>query len=95
MHGHPVDLIQLSDDRIMATYGIRPQHDLPGGIRACFSTDNGQTWDIRSEIQIRNDFFNMDVGYPESMQMPDGRILTVYYYNLFARFFIGGTYWKP
>ena len=26
----------------------------------------------------------MDIGYPESMQMSDGRILTVYYFNLFG-----------
>ena len=27
--------------------------------------------------------------------LPDGRVLTVYYYNLFGKYFIGGTYWKP
>lgn len=96
LHGHPVDLIQLSDGRVMATYGIRPPiHDQPGGIRACFSTDDGKTWDPRSEVQLRNDFLNWDVGYPESLELPDGRVLTVYYYNLFGRYFIGGTTWKP
>ena len=96
MHGHPVDLIQLSDGRVMATYGIRtPLHDQPGGIRACFSSDNGETWNLQTEVQIRNDFINWDLGYPESLQFPDGRILTVYYYNLFGRYFIGGTFWKP
>ena len=96
MHGHPVDLIQLADGRVMATYGIRPPiHANPGGIRACFSSDNGETWEIQGEIQLRNDFINWDGGYPESLQMSDGRILTVYYYNLFGRYFIGGTFWKP
>ena len=96
MHGHPVDLIQLSDGRVMATYGIRPRlHTEPGGIRACFSRDNGETWDIQNEVQLRNDFLNLDIGYPESIEMPDGQILTVYYYNLFQRFFLGGTWWKP
>ncbi len=96
LHGHPVDLIQLSDGRVMATYGIRvPQHDTPGGIRACFSRDNGETWDIRSEVQLRNDFLNWDVGYPESIQLPDGRVFTAYYYNLFGRYFLGGTFWEP
>ncbi len=96
MHGHPVDLIQLSDGRVMATYGIRPRrHADPGGIRACFSRDNGETWDILNEVQLRNDFVNLDIGYPESLEMPDGRVLTVYYYNLFQRFFLGGTFWKP
>ena len=94
--GHPVDLIQLSDGRILASYGIRPpSHDMPGGIRVCFSKDNGETWDLRSEIQLRNDFINWDIGYPESLELPDGRIFTVYYYNLFGRYYLGGTYWKP
>ena len=96
MVGHPADLIQLSDGRLMASYGIRTgPHFRPGGIRACFSSDNGKTWDINTEVQLRNDFLNWDVGYPESLQMPDGRILTVYYYNLFGKYFLGSTVWKP
>jgi hypothetical protein len=94
--GHPVDLIQLKDGRIMATYGIREgRHTTPGGIRACFSKDNGKTWDVNTEIQIRNDFFNWDIGYPESLQLPDGRVMTAYYFNLFGKYFIGASYWKP
>jgi hypothetical protein len=96
MHGHPVDLIQLADGRVMATYGVRPPiHARPGGIRACFSRDNGETWDIRDEVQLRDDFINWDIGYPESLQFEDGRVLTVYYYNLFGKYFIGGTFWNP
>lgn len=96
MVGHPVDLIQLKDGRIMATYGIRVgSHGYPGGVRACFSSDNGKTWDITTEVQIRNDFLNWDVGYPESMQLQDGSVLTAYYFNLFGRYFIGGTTWDP
>ena len=96
MIGHPVDLIQLKDGRLMATYGIRPgRHTTPGGIRACFSSDNGETWDIRTEVPIRNDFPNWDIGYPESLQLTDGRVLTVYYYNLFGKYYVGGSTWKP
>lgn len=95
MIGHPVDLIQLSDGRLMASYGMREMHAQPGGIRVCFSSDNGETWDIKSEIQLRNDFINVDVGYPESIEMKDGRILTVYYFNLFGKYFLGSTFWKP
>jgi sialidase-1 len=95
MIGHPVDLIQLSDGRLMASYGVRTEHARPEGVRACFSSDNGMTWDIQTEVQIRNDFSNWDVGYPESLELPDGRVLTVYYGNLFGKYFIGGTYWKP
>jgi hypothetical protein len=96
MIGHPIDLIQLEDGRIMATYGIRTgPHGRPGGIRGCFSNDNGKTWDINKEVVIRNDFINWDTGYPESIQMPGGKVLTVYYYNLFGKYYLGGTFWKP
>lgn len=96
LRGHPVDLLQLADGRLLASYGIRPPiHDKPGGIRACFSRDDGETWEIEGEVQLRKDFINWDVGYPESHQFADGRVLTVYYYNLFGRYFLGGTYWQP
>ncbi len=95
MIGHPTDLIQLSDGRLMATYGIRTPHTRPTGVRACFSADNGVTWDVATEVQLRNDFGNWDVGYPESLELADGRVLTVYYYNQLGKYFIGGTFWKP
>jgi sialidase-1 len=96
MIGHPVDLLQLSDGRLMATYGIRnDRHTTPGGVRACFSGDDGVTWDILSEVQLRSDFLNWDTGYPESIETRDGAVLTVYYFNLFNKYFIGSTRWKP
>jgi hypothetical protein len=98
MVGHPVDLIQLADGRIMATYGIRTgtgRHSEPGGIRACFSSDNGKTWDVKTEVQLRSDFINWDVGYPESIQLKDGRVMTAYYFNLFGKYYLGTTFWKP
>ena len=98
MIGHPVDLIQLSDGRIIATYGVRGgvgHHTEPGGIRACFSYDNGETWDVGNEVVLRNDLMDYDIGYPESLEMPDGKIMTVYYFTLFAKFFIGSTFWEP
>ena len=30
-----------------------------------------------------------------SMQLSDGSVMTVYYFNLFGRFFLGQTVWKP
>jgi hypothetical protein len=95
MYGGPTDLIQLDDGRVMATYGVRPSHNIPSGIRACFSSDNGNTFDLKTEVELRNDFVNWDVGYPESVPLPGGQLLTVYYFNMFDRYFIGGTFWKP
>ena len=96
MVGHPADLVQLNDGRLLCTYGVRSRlHGDPGGVRAAFSEDDGVTWRIEQEVQIRRDFLNMDIGYPESMQMADGHVLTVYYFNLFGRYFLGQTRWKP
>lgn len=96
MIGHPADLLQLADGRLLCTYGQRSaRHADPGGIRATFSLDNGETWQVEKEVAIRQDFLNWDIGYPESMQLGDGRILTVYYFNMFGRYFLGQSTWKP
>jgi sialidase-1 len=95
MIGHPADLLQLRDGRLLCSYGVRTEHALPEGVRACFSHDDGSTWDTSSETQLRSDFRNWDIGYPESIELADGRLLTVYYGNLFGKYFLAGTYWKP
>lgn len=96
MTGHPADLVELSDGRLLCTYGLRePVHSIPGGIRATFSHDGGVTWRIEEEVILRDDLVNWDVGYPESRQLPDGRILTVYYLNEQGRYALSGTLWHP
>lgn len=73
---HPPHLIRLRNDWILATYGGRYK---PYGQRACISRDGGQTWNVDREILIRDDAPNSDLGYPSSVEMPDGSIFTVYY----------------
>ena len=46
----------------------------------------------RQCLHIRQDLLNWDIGYPESRQLPDGRVLTIYYYNLLGRYYIGGEH---
>lgn len=94
--GHPADLIQLADGRIACTVGLRePYHGNPGAIRVSFSSDDGETWDLTKDALLRDDLLNWDIGYPESLQLANGDILTVYYYNQLGRYFIGGTLWRP
>ncbi len=76
MWGHPAHVLRLKDNRLVCTYGYRRE---PFGVRACVSTDNGITWDIDSEIILRQDGCSRDVGYPCSTQLDDGTIVTVYY----------------
>jgi hypothetical protein len=98
--GHPPELLVLSSGAILCTYGYRTEygargHGEPGGIRAMLSYDQGETWDADHEIIIRQDFTNLDIGYPMSLERSDGKIATVYYYNLFDHFAIGETVWEP
>ncbi len=76
MWGHPPHLLRLAGGRILCVYGYRR---IPYGIRACLSHDEGETWDIRNELILRSDGIDRDVGYPTSVQLPDGTIFTVWY----------------
>ena len=76
MWGHPAHLLQLDDGRLLCSYGYRRQ---PYGVRACVSEDHGATWNIEQEIVLRDDGESRDVGYPSSVQLGDGTIVTVYY----------------
>jgi len=71
----PPHLLQLSDGRILCTYGYRRP---PFGQRACIS-DDGITWKKENEIILRDDAFNKDLGYPVSVELEPGKILSVYY----------------
>ena len=76
MWGFPADLLVLKSGSLLCTYGYRRR---PYGVRACISRDEGRTWDVRKELVIRNDGVGPDVGYPSSVQAPDGTIFTAYY----------------
>ena len=90
--GNPPMLLKLRDGRLCVTYGYRAW---PYSIRARLSRDSGKTWgDI---ITIREGGAAWDLGYTRSVQRPDGRIATVYYFNdapLNERF-TATTIWDP
>mgnify|MGYP005839683303 CR=1 FL=1 len=74
--GHPAHLLALADGRLLASYGYRRP---PYGVRACLSGDGGHTWDVAHEIVLRDDGASRDVGYPASVELADGTLVTVYY----------------
>jgi sialidase-1 len=74
--GHPPHLIRLLSGALLATYGYRRP---PYGQRACLSHDGGRTWDIAHEIVLRADAPDGDLGYPASIELELGELLTVYY----------------
>ena len=90
--GNPPDLLQLQDGRLALVYGYRAE---PYGIRARLSDDRGNTWG--DDIVLRADGGNWDVGYTRSVQRPDGKLVTVYYFNDPTRGerYINATIWDP
>lgn len=74
IHGSPPHLLRHSSGAIVLTYGWR---HTPYGQRARISCDDGATWS--DEIILRDDGPDGDLGYPCSVELPGGDILTVYY----------------
>lgn len=73
--GNPPSMIRLKDGRLCLTYGYRGE---PYGIRARLSKDGGATWG--EDIVLRDDAQAWDLGYTRTVQRPDGKIVTVYYF---------------
>ena len=90
--GNPPSLVKLADGRLVVTFGYRAA---PYGIRARISGDQGKTWG--EDIILRSDAVDWDLGYTRSVQRPDGKIVTVYYYNDAASTerYIASTIWTP
>ncbi|NUQ64314.1 MAG: exo-alpha-sialidase [Pirellulales bacterium] len=76
--GFPQQLCLLRDGRILMAYGFRKT---PFSVRACTSSDGGRSYDLAREIVFRHDGEDDDLGYPYSIQLHDGRLLTVYYFH--------------
>ena len=94
--GSPPNLLLLANGALVCTYGYRGgRYHKPesAGIRATVSYDEGDTWE-KARV-LRDDFPNIDIGYTSSAQLLDGRVLTVYWYNMFERYFLAGTVWSP
>ena len=43
------------------------------------SSDDGATWG--QEMVLRGGGGDWDIGYPRMVQTPDGRLVTIYYFN--------------
>lgn len=94
MRGYPAHVLELRDGRLLCVYGYRWH---PMGIRACVSDDGGKSWLIDQELILRSDGLGSpgDLGYPISHQLPDGRIVTIYYHTTDGQnTHIGTTHWR-
>ena len=73
-HGSPPHLLRHSSGAVVATYGYRLT---PFGERAIVSYDGGTSWD--TNLVLRDDGPDTDLGYPSSVELSDGALFTVYY----------------
>jgi hypothetical protein len=89
--GNPASLLTLEDGTVLCVHGARQD---PAGMYVVASKDDGVTWDLDGRRIIRDDFSNWDCCYPSTVLMPDGRIFTTFYFNMFERFFILGSFFE-
>jgi len=78
--GLPSHLLRLRDGRLLMTYGYRRK---PFGNQARISTDHGKTWS--KPITISGDGANGDLGYPSTVELQDGILLTAWYEQMSSR----------
>ncbi|MSU49808.1 MAG: exo-alpha-sialidase [Opitutus sp.] len=76
-YGFPSHLLRLRDGRLLMSYGYRRK---PYGNRARISTDHGKTW--TEEVVISADGKDGDLGYPSTVELADGTLVTVWYESL-------------
>ena len=86
---HPAHLLELADGRVLLTYGDRTHSswrsnwpdgsagkaEFPNGIKTRISSDGGRTW----SPPVRIADFDGDGGYPATVELADGRLLTAFY----------------
>lgn len=72
--GMPSHLLRLRDGRLLMTYGHRRA---PFGNQARVSMDCGKTWS--EPLWISKDGLGGDLGYPSTVELSDGTLLTVWY----------------
>ena len=75
--GIPSQLLKLRDGRLLMTYGHRR---LPFGNQARLSADHGRTWS--EPMIVSGDGTVGDLGYPSTVELADGTLLTVWYENM-------------
>lgn len=75
--GLPSHLLRLRDDRLLMTYGHRRK---PFGNQARLSEDEGATWS--EPVELSGDGIGGDLGYPSTVELADGSLLTAWYEKL-------------
>ena len=92
--GFPPHVLRLRDGRLLCSYASRTIGRR--GIYAVISDDDGKTWDVAHEMRLASSETD-DIGYPSTVENPDGTLLTVYYaYPVKGKpAALVGTKWRP
>jgi hypothetical protein len=88
---HPGHFTRLKDGRVLLSYGNRIK---PKGVDILISDDEGLTWSEPFRVVD----FHGDGGYPSSVQLPDGKVLTAYYAKQTEGhdgYHMGAVVWDP
>lgn len=72
--GAPPHILKLKSGELLCTYGRRK---MDFGIMAMLSNDNGKTWE--KDIRLYENTVSDDIGYPSTIELYDGTLLTVFY----------------
>ena len=72
--GSPPHLLRHSSGALVMTYGYRNK---PYGQRVAISRDDGATWE--TDLIVRADGLDTDLGYPSTVELADGSLFTVCY----------------
>ena len=75
--GLPSHLLRLSDNRLLMSYGHRRK---PLGNQVRISRDNGVSWS--KAMLIHADATSGDLGYPSTVEVSPGQLVTVWYEKL-------------
>lgn len=89
INGH---LTRLADGRLLLSYGVRVRGS--EGVSAKLSSDEGKTWS--PAVRLADGLAN-DSGYPSSVQLKDGKIVTAYYSQKapeYDGYHMGVTVWE-
>ena len=91
---HPPHLLRLADGRILLTHGARNVSLC--GVMGRICDTNGESWS--APFVLVGDLLSRDCGYPSSVQLATGEIVTAYYSQCspwYQRYHMGVLRWHP
>lgn len=100
---HPADLTRLHDGRLLLSYGVRTEGRW--GVEVRFGDPTAKEWSAPMELvdlegateQRLDPMPPRDGGYPSTVVLPDGSLLTAYYTRgipAHSRYHVGVVKWK-